>query len=158
METNRQGSARAWAALPCGLVFGWGLCWAQMVNPLKVLAFLDVAGHWDPSLMIVMGAAVVTASAGYTWVLRQPGPLLDSTFSLPTRHAIDTGLVLGAALFGIGWGVAGYCPGPAIATLGAANPEAFWFVPALFAGAWLQRWQARRVSAPSGPAHAAADG
>jgi uncharacterized membrane protein YedE/YeeE len=133
------------AALAAGAIFGFGLALAQMINPLKVLAFLDVSGPWDASLMFVMGGAVLLAAAGFHLVLRRPRPLFDLRFRLPVETPVDRRLVVGAAIFGVGWGLGGYCPGPAIATLGLGNPEAWWFVPAMLAGAGLQRWQARRT-------------
>jgi hypothetical protein len=144
MTTAGGPLARALAGLAAGVVFGVGLALAQMTDPLKVLAFLDLAGAWDASLLFVLGGAVALALAGFRWVLGWPGPLLDERFHLPVVKTIDRPLLLGSALFGVGWGLAGYCPGPAIASLGLGNPEALWIVPALFAGAALQRWQAAR--------------
>jgi uncharacterized membrane protein YedE/YeeE len=132
--------ARLAAALVAGIVFGVGLAWAQMIDPLKVLAFLDVAGPWDGSLLFVLGAAVLLAAIGFQWSLRRPHPRFDERFVLPASGRIDRPLLLGAAIFGVGWGLAGYCPGPAIASLGYANPEALWFVPAMLTGVGLQRW------------------
>lgn len=128
------------AALASGLVFGLGLAVAGMTDPRKVLAFLDVAGHWDPSLLLVLGAAVTVAFVGYRLVLRRPAPLFGGPFHLPSQKTVDTPLVAGAVLFGIGWGLAGYCPGPAIASMGYGNPEAWLFLPALVAGMLLRRW------------------
>ncbi|MFT4191418.1 MAG: YeeE/YedE thiosulfate transporter family protein [Comamonas sp.] len=132
------------AALASGLVFGLGLAVAGMTDPRKVLAFLDLAGAWDPSLLLVLGAAVTVTFVGYRWVLRRPAPLFDSQFHLPTARAIDAPLLAGALLFGIGWGLAGYCPGPAIASIGYGNPEAWLLLPALVAGSLLRRWQTRQ--------------
>jgi uncharacterized protein len=140
---------RALAALLAGTVFGIGLAVAQMIDPLKVLGFLDVTGAWDASLLFVLGGAVVVAFIGFRFVLRRPGPLFDERFHLAKVTSIDTGLVAGAAIFGVGWGLGGYCPGPAIASLGFGNVEALWFVPAMLAGAGLQRWVARRRPAPA---------
>lgn len=137
-------SARALAALLSGTVFGLGLGVAQMIDPLKVLGFLDLAGAWDPSLLFVLGAAVAVAAAGFALLRRRPGPVLGGTFHPPSSTAIDARLVAGSVLFGAGWGLGGYCPGPAIASLGFANPEALWFVPALLLGTGLGRWQLRR--------------
>jgi len=141
----RAVTLQAIAAFFAGGVFGIGLAEARMIDPRKVLAFLDVACAWDPSLPFVLGGAVVVAALGYRLVLRRPAPLFDARFQLPASVAIDVPLVVGAAVFGVGWGLGGYCPGPAIASLGYGNPEAFWFVPAMLAGAWLQRLRARRV-------------
>jgi uncharacterized membrane protein YedE/YeeE len=131
------------AALLCGTVFGIGLAVAQMTDPRKVLDFLDVAGAWDASLMFVMGGGATLALVGYFRVLKRPAPVLDVAFYLPTRTAIDRPLLVGSALFGIGWGLAGYCPGPAISSLGLGNAEALWLLPAMFAGFALQRWRRR---------------
>jgi uncharacterized membrane protein YedE/YeeE len=136
--------AGLWTGLLCGLVFGLGLGVSQMVDPRKVLGFLDIAGGWDPSLMLVMGGALAVAAIGFRVVLRRPAPRFGERFHLSTQRAIDAPLLGGAALFGIGWGLVGYCPGPAIASLGFGNAEALWFLPAMVAGAGLQRWQARR--------------
>ncbi|MEY2687439.1 MAG: hypothetical protein RL375_1637 [Pseudomonadota bacterium] len=140
-ETRSRGWACGLAALAAGLIFGLGLGVADMVDPLKVLGFLDVAGAWDASLMFVLGGAVSVAALGYRLVLRRPWPRLADRFHVSARRDIDAPLVVGAALFGIGWGLVGYCPGPAIASIGFANPEALWFVPAMLAGAALQRWR-----------------
>jgi len=142
---------RVLAALLSGTIFGAGLALAGMIDPLKVLAFLDVSGHWDPSLAFVMGGAVVVAAVGFHGVLRRRAPVFDASFHLPPRARIDAPLLFGAALFGAGWGLAGYCPGPVIGSLSYANAEALWFVPALVAGTALQRWQARRRSRASAP-------
>lgn len=136
--------ARAAAALACGSLFGLGLAVAQMVDPRKVLAFLDLAGAWDASLLFVLGAAVMMAGVGFALLRRRAAPLLDSAFHPPATTALDAPLIAGSALFGIGWGLAGYCPGPAIASLGFGNAEALWFVPAMLAGTALRRWTARR--------------
>jgi uncharacterized membrane protein YedE/YeeE len=133
--------ARSLAALACGLIFGLGLGIASMIDPLKVLGFLDVAGAWDASLLFVLGGAVIVTALGYLLVLRQPRPRLADSFHLTKRRDLDAPLLVGAAIFGVGWGLVGYCPGPAIASVGFANPEAIWFVPAMAAGAALQRWR-----------------
>lgn len=137
-------AARALAAALSGMVFGAGLALAQMTDPRKVQNFLDLAGAWDPSLLFVLGGAVLLATAGFRLVLRRKAPLLDYRFHLSTHQAIDAPLLLGSALFGIGWGLSGYCPGPAVASLALGNAEALWVVPAMLAGAGLQRWQAAR--------------
>lgn len=138
------GLRRIGAALLSGLVFGAGLAIAQMTDPRKVLNFLDLAGTWDASLLFVLGGAVAVAFAGYRVVLRQAKPLLDDRFHLPQSTSVDVALIGGAVLFGLGWGLAGYCPGPVIASLGLHDPEALWFVPALALGALAQRWRARQ--------------
>jgi uncharacterized membrane protein YedE/YeeE len=135
------------AALGSGVVFGLGLSLAQMTNPDKVLNFLDISGHWDPSLLLVLGGAVTLSTLAFRLVFRRGAPLWDSLFHLPVAKAIDRPLVLGSALFGLGWGLSGYCPGPAIASLGFGNPEALWVVPSIIAGAALQRWSHYRQTA-----------
>jgi uncharacterized membrane protein YedE/YeeE len=135
------------AALASGTVFGLGLSLAQMTNPDKVLNFLDISGHWDPSLLLVLGGAVVLSALGFRLVFRRGAPLWDSRFHLPLAKAIDRPLIFGSALFGIGWGLSGYCPGPAIASMGFGNPEALWVVPSIIAGAALQRWSHSRQTA-----------
>jgi uncharacterized membrane protein YedE/YeeE len=144
---NGTATLRNLAALASGTLFGLGLSLAQMTNPDKVLNFLDISGHWDPSLLLVLGGAVVLSTLGYWVVLRRGAPLWDTLFHLPLRHAVDRPLVIGSALFGMGWGIAGYCPGPAIASLGFANPETLWVLPAIVAGAALQRWSHYRQNA-----------
>ncbi|MBI5927292.1 MAG: YeeE/YedE family protein [Aquabacterium sp.] len=133
------------SCLLAGAVFGLGLAIAQMTNPLKVLNFLDVAGTWDPSLAFVMGAAVMITLVGFRLVLRRKAPLLGERFHLPTLVHVDRQLLLGSALFGIGWGLTGYCPGPALATLLSGNVEAYLFVPAMLLGGFLHRKFARRA-------------
>lgn len=151
MAAATDANRRLWASLLCGVVFGLGLGVSQMVDPRKVLGFLDLAGAWDPSLMFVMGGALLATAIGYRLVLRRPAPRLAESFQLSAARRIDAPLLGGAALFGIGWGLAGYCPGPAIASLGFGNAEALWFLPAMAAGAGLQRWQARRGAGTGAP-------
>lgn len=114
-------------ALVAGLLFGLGLSISQMVDPARVLGFLDVAGTWDPTLLFVLGGAVGVTVISFRFILRQPTPFFASKFSLPTKTDIDRPLIVGSALFGIGWGIAGYCPGPGITALvlGAWNPLLF---------------------------------
>jgi uncharacterized membrane protein YedE/YeeE len=144
---RRRAILRNLAALASGLLFGLGLSLGQMTNPDKVLNFLDISGRWDPSLLLVLGGAVVLSAIGYHWVFRRAAPLWDQQFHLPLARAMDRPLLLGSALFGIGWGISGYCPGPAIASLGFGNPEALWVVPSIIAGAALQRWSHYRQTA-----------
>lgn len=117
-----------------GLVFGMGIALSGMANPAKVLNFFDVAGAWDPSLAFVMGGAVVVAFIGYRLVLRRPAPIIDATFRLPDNPRIDARLVGGSAVFGVGWGIAGFCPGGALPALGTGRIEVFAFVAALIVG------------------------
>lgn len=136
---------QAFVSLIAGAVFGLGLSIAEMTNPLKVLSFLDLAGDWDPSLAFVMGGAVLLTMLAFRFVLRRPNPLFGERFYLPTLTQIDRRLLWGSTLFGIGWGLAGYCPGPALATALSGNTETWLFVPAMLAGGALQRWQNRRA-------------
>ncbi len=122
-----------------GLLFGIGLVISGMFNPAKVLNFLDLFGTWDPSLGFVMGGAVAVAFVGYRLVLKRNRPLMDSAFHLPTRGELDRRLFAGAAVFGIGWGLGGLCPGPAITALGLTAPGVLAFLPAMFAGLMLAR-------------------
>ena len=135
------------SALLIGLVFGTGIAVSGMVNPAKVLNFFDVAGSWDPSLAFVMGGALVVTFIGYRFVLKRPAPVFDTQFHLPTRRDIDPALVGGSALFGIGWGIAGFCPGGSIPALGLMRPEAAIFVGAMLAGILLARFLRRRMEA-----------
>jgi uncharacterized membrane protein YedE/YeeE len=125
------------AALIAGALFGVGLALSGMTDARRVLGFLDVAGAFDPTLLFVLGGAVVTTTLLFHVVLRRDKPLLADTFHVSTLRQIDRPLVVGAALFGIGWGLAGYCPGPALAGLGVASREALWFVPAMIVGMFL---------------------
>lgn len=117
-----------------GLIFGIGISISGMANPAKVLNFFDVAGTWDPSLIFVMGGAVVVAFLGYRVVLRRPAPVNDTKFHLPDNPRIDARLIGGSAVFGVGWGIAGFCPGGALPALGTGRVEVMAFVAALIAG------------------------
>lgn len=152
MTPSLQKTLRLLGALGSGAVFGLGLAIAQMIDPRKVLNFLDLAGAWDASLLFVLGGAVVVAAIGFHFVLRVPAPVLDGHFHISKRSVIDAPLLAGAALFGVGWGISGYCPGPAIASLGFGNVEAWWFVPAMLAGAGLHHWR-RRATSPTSAEH-----
>jgi uncharacterized membrane protein YedE/YeeE len=121
-------------ALLSGVVFGLGLSLSQMINPDKVLGFLDISGSWDPSLALVMVGALTIAMPGFQWIRRQPKPLLDNEFHLTAKTQLDKPLLIGAALFGIGWGMTGYCPGPAFASLALGNQEALYMVLSIYAG------------------------
>jgi uncharacterized membrane protein YedE/YeeE len=138
------------AALAAGALFGAGLTLSGMVNPLKVLNFLDIAGDWDPSLALVMGGGLVVTLITFRWVLARSAPILAAQFSLPTNNNIDTRLLAGSALFGVGWGLAGYCPGPAIAALSFGSTEPWLFVGAMLLGSFSYRLIARTLdsSAP----------
>ncbi len=121
-------------ALASGILFGLGLAVSHMVDPAKVLAFLDVAGDWDPSLALVLGGALAVTVIAFPQVLRRDRPLHAAGFSTPAVRAIDRRLVAGAALFGVGWGLVGLCPGPAIASLAFGRLESVVFVVAMVAG------------------------
>ena len=129
---------KSFAALFAGLLFGLGLGISGMTNPANVVGFLDVTGRWDPRLMFLMVTALLFTSPAFQFALRgRRQPLFASSFSLPTRKDVDARLLGGASLFGIGWGISGFCPGPAVAGLAAALPQTFMFVGAMIAGMWL---------------------
>jgi uncharacterized membrane protein YedE/YeeE len=121
-------------ALASGLLFGLGLTISQMINPAKVIGFLDILGDWDPSLALVMATAVPVTAVGYAFARRRPSPVCTPAFVPPAQTRIDRRLVLGAALFGVGWGLVGYCPGPALAGLGPGGPGTALFVAAMLVG------------------------
>lgn len=123
-----------------GVVFGVGIAISGMANPAKVLNFFDIAGTWDPSLIFVMGGALVTTFIGYKLVFGREAPVFEPNFSLPTSRSIDAKLVGGSAVFGIGWGIAGFCPGGALPALGTGRWEVFAFTAAMIAGIFLARF------------------
>lgn len=130
---------RILSALASGLLFGAGLAISGMIDPAKVLGFLDVAGAWDPSLAFVMAGGLAVTFAGYRLVLRRPAPLLEPRFQIPTRRDVDGRLLGGAVLFGVGWGLVGYCPGPALAAVGLGDPSTWIFLAAMVAGMLVYR-------------------
>jgi uncharacterized protein len=130
-----------------GLIFGLGIALSGMMNPAKVLNFFDLAGTWDPSLAFVMGGALAVAIPGYQLVFRRPAPILEDRFQLPDTRVIDQRLVLGSATFGVGWGIAGFCPGGALPALGTGRPEVFLFLAALIGGLLLARFLQARTPA-----------
>jgi uncharacterized membrane protein YedE/YeeE len=132
------------AGFAAGLVFGIGLTIAQMTNPAKVLAFLDLSGGWDPSLAFVMGGAVAVTFLGFRLLRARTAPVCDTAMQWPTATAIDARLLGGAALFGLGWGLVGLCPGPAIASLGIAPERTILFVAWTVIGMSLVRWFVER--------------
>ena len=132
------------AALLSGLVFGLGLLVSGMADPHKVLGFLDVAGAWDPSLALVMGGAIALGLPGFALARRRSRSLLGAPMQLPTRKAVDAPLLIGSALFGIGWGLAGYCPGPALLGTAAGMGSAAIFSAAMLAGMLLFRLWPKR--------------
>ena len=125
------------AALVSGALFGLGLAVSGMTDPQRILGFLDVFGDFNPALLFVLGGAVGTTMLLFRFVLRRPTPVFAERFQLSDMRSIDRRLLIGAALFGIGWGLAGYCPGPALVGLGVLSPEALWFVPAMVVGMLL---------------------
>jgi uncharacterized membrane protein YedE/YeeE len=127
------------AALAAGALFGLGLAMSGMTDARRVLGFLDLFGAFDPTLLFVLAGAVATTLLLFRVVLRRGSPVLADTFHVSNLRHIDRQLLGGAALFGVGWGIAGYCPGPALAGLGIASVEALWFVPALAGGMLLHR-------------------
>ena len=124
-------------ALLSGLVFGFGLVISGMTQPAKVLGFLDIFGTWDPTLAFVMGGALAVAIPGFYLARGRKRPLLAPQFRWPTRNEIDAKLVGGAAIFGVGWGLAGFCPGPVLVGAAAGLADAWVFVPAMVAGSWI---------------------
>jgi uncharacterized membrane protein YedE/YeeE len=123
---------RTWlTAFGTGTLFGLGLAWSGMTNPARVLAFLDVTGDFDPTLALVMGGALAVTFPAFAWILKRPRPLLEPAFRLPTATRID------APLFGLGWGLAGLCPGPALASLVTGSPAIIIFCLAMVGGQWL---------------------
>jgi hypothetical protein len=136
------------AGLAAGLFFGLGLGVSGMADPLVVLGFLDLAGAWNPTLLFVMGGAVPVTFLGYRVIVGRGRPLLAERLRLPTVTRLDAPLLTGAALFGVGWGIAGYCPGPAVASLSAGFPGTLIFVAAMLVGMLGVRW-ARAGAAPT---------
>lgn len=127
------------AALAAGLVFGVGLLVSGMANPAKVLNFLDFAGQWDPSLLFVMGGAIAVTLPGFRWLKGRGQPLFVEAFEWPSAQHIDARLVLGAALFGVGWGISGFCPGPALVAVPLAATGAWAFFLCMLIGMGIAR-------------------
>ena len=134
-------------SLLAGLVFGLGLIVSGMANPAKVLGFLDLGGAWDPSLAFVMGGAVAVGAVAFALARRRTQSLLGAEMKLPSSRGIDRRLVLGSLVFGIGWGVAGFCPGPGLVALGMGEGKALVFVVAMLAGMGVFEWLERRRQA-----------
>jgi uncharacterized membrane protein YedE/YeeE len=137
---------QAIAALLAGLVFGLGLILSGMGNPAKVQNFLDIFGHWDPSLGLVMGGAIAVGLVAFAWAKKRKTSLLGTPMQLPTASVIDAKLLTGAALFGVGWGLAGFCPGPAVMNLATGRGEVLLFVAAMLVGMLAQHALARKSS------------
>jgi uncharacterized membrane protein YedE/YeeE len=130
------------ASFAAGSLFGAGLLLSGMTKPTKVIGFLDVAGAWDPSLAFVMIGGIAVHLALYKWIVRRPSPLVEAEFKVPTRREVDAKLVLGAAIFGVGWGLGGFCPGPGIASVLRGGP-ALTFVVSMLAGMALHTFLSR---------------
>lgn len=126
-------------ALLAGLIFGIGLIISGMADPAKVLGFLDLAGEWDPSLLLVMGGAMLVAFPAFAFARKRSHSLVGAPMALPTASRIDRRLIIGSALFGAGWGVAGFCPGPALVALGMALPQAAVFCAAMLVAMLVAR-------------------
>lgn len=123
-----------------GTLFGLGLAISGMVNPQKVIGFLDLAGDWDPTLALVFGGALLVTIPAFRLIFKRPRPVLAEDFELPTKKDVDARLLAGAAIFGIGWGLAGFCPGPAVTALASGLAPVFAFVAAMVAGMAVYKW------------------
>jgi uncharacterized protein len=128
------------SAFLLGIIFAVGLGVSGMTQPAKIIGFLDVTGNWDPSLLFVMVGAVGVTAATFPWILRRSRPLIEKDYRLPIRSAVDRPLVFGSSLFGIGWGLSGYCPGPALVSSVTGNEPVLVFVFAMISGLIAARW------------------
>ena len=134
------------AGLAAGVIFGLGLCLSGLADPSVVLGFLDLAGAWNPTLLFVMGAGLAVTLIGYRVAFGQGQPLWSPRFNIPAGSAIDAPLLAGAAIFGLGWGLSGYCPGPAVVSLVSGSKEVFAFAAAMVIGMIAVRWLRARPS------------
>jgi uncharacterized protein len=132
--------SRSLVALFAGTLFGLGLAVSGMMNPAKIVGFLDVAGEWDPTLAFVMGGALLVTIPAFRVILNRPRPILADGFDLPTKSTLNARLLGGAALFGVGWGLSGFCPGPAVAALTTGLAPVFAFVAAVIVGMAVHTW------------------
>ena len=123
-----------------GTLFGLGLAISGMVNPAKIIGFLNFAGDWDPTLAFAFGGALLVTIPAFRFILRRPRPVLADEFDLPTKKDVDSHLLAGSAIFGIGWGLAGFCPGPAVTALTSGILPVFAFVAAMVAGMAIYKW------------------
>lgn len=146
--TPRSRNLEIVAALIAGALFGAGLLVSGMADPAKVLGFLDLSGAWDPSLALVMVGAIAVGAVGFLGASRRAQSALGLPMRLPTSSAIDRRLVAGSIVFGLGWGLAGFCPGPAVVALATGAPKAFVFVAAMLAGMFLYELVMRRALSP----------
>lgn len=126
--------------LLAGLLFGFGLAVAQMTDPAKIINFLDFSGTWNPTLAFVLAGAVLVTGISFRFILKRPKPVLESRFHLPAAQAIDTRVILGSAIFGVGWGLGGYCPGPGVAAIASGMWAPLVFVAGLVLGTLSYRW------------------
>lgn len=126
--------------LICGLIFGLGLIISGMSNPARVLNFLDWSQQWDPTLALVMGGAIAVTLPGFYWVRKRQKPILTDEFQIPENRVIDTKLILGASLFGLGWGISGFCPGPAFVAAATFQSDVLIFFVAMMGGMLLHHW------------------
>jgi len=127
-----------------GILFGIGLAVSNMISPAKIVSFLDITGNWDPSLAFVMGGAVIVTAITFRLILKRPGPIFSDRFKLPKKADLDTPLVTGSAIFGIGWALSGLCPGPAIASIGLLDEKILIFVITLLIGSFIgKKWFSR---------------
>jgi len=140
-----------------GLLFGLGISISGMANPAKVLNFFDVAGIWDPSLAFVMGGALIVTFIGYRLVFRIPKPMFEPAFHLPTSRVIDARLIGGSAVFGLGWGLSGFCPGGVLPMISTGDGSVLIFSGALIAGMFLARWMMGVIAKRNTPAATAAE-
>lgn len=136
---------RILSALIIGLIFGSGIALSGMINPAKVLNFFDFTGTWDPSLAFVMGGALIVTAIGYFFILKRPAPLFDQSFHLPLKQQIDRPLIAGSAIFGIGWGIGGFCPGGSIPALGLMQTNVFILVGSMLGGILIARMMRRKM-------------
>jgi uncharacterized membrane protein YedE/YeeE len=153
---------RSAASLAVGILFGLGLVISGMANPQRVIGFLDITGEWDPSLLFVMAGALAVSFVGYRLVLARSRPLLEESFHLPVKVEIDRALIIGSALFGVGWGLAGFCPGPGVTALAFGDIQPWIFVAAMLAGmavkslvdsrwSWRAKQTRHETEAPGNP-------
>ncbi len=133
-------------ALIAGITFGMGLAVSEMVNPTRVIGFLNVTGDWDPTLALVMGSALIVTFSLFPFILRRLHPVCAESFSLPNKQNLDKRLLIGSGLFGLGWGIAGFCPGPAITALATLSPDVIIFVLAMLAGYLLEYHVERKIN------------